>query len=540
MVTEVLTDADLLLRYHREGDEAAFAALVQRHVGMVYRAALRKTKGNGPMAEEVAQRVFTLLAQKAARLINHNALTGWMHQTTCFMTSEALRTERRRRAREQEAFAMRETDSEERNSGWSAIAPLIDNALATLAEDDLEAVLLRYFEELPHAQIGARLSISENAARMRVDRALDKLHMKLSKQGITSTTAALSVALAAQAGTAAVPASLAGSIAVNALACAGAVTAVATAKTGLITFMTTTKGAAWVAGAVTILTLSISGYTAAQRADAAVQATAEINLVRDLAQESAALSAQLAKTKEAVLNTPAPAKSIAPASAGTAPSSGVFESELARLRSVIEARQKRLAANPEYQQRWSHANAVSVNLDHQSFYRATGLSAAQISRFEEILTKWAWDANDLTVTVKTLQLSADDPAVIAERTRQETAKSAELAGLLSPEQLTKLQTFDHTATTRSLVEQVATGAYYLPTPLTADQGARLQQLLNANDPNLMEAGPAWRLDGINWAAVLQQSEATMTPAQFKVLEAVAARAQWVGEQVRIANQWKRK
>jgi DNA-directed RNA polymerase specialized sigma24 family protein len=78
MVVDAPTDTDLLRRYVQDGSEKAFTEFVQRHLGLVYRVALRKSGGNRPLAEDVAQRVFTLVTRKAAVLTNHQTLFGWL------------------------------------------------------------------------------------------------------------------------------------------------------------------------------------------------------------------------------------------------------------------------------------------------------------------------------------------------------------------------------------------------------------------------------------------------------------------------------
>ena len=104
-------------------------------------------------------------------------------------------------------------------AAWERLRPVIDDALGELDERDRQAVLLRFFSGLPLAQVGERLRLTENAARMRVDRALDKLHVRLARRGVTSTSAALAVALTGQAGFA-TPAGLAASVTSTALSAA--------------------------------------------------------------------------------------------------------------------------------------------------------------------------------------------------------------------------------------------------------------------------------------------------------------------------------
>jgi hypothetical protein len=127
----------------------------------------------------------------------------------------------------------RSTDPE---ADWSRLAPVLDEAMHELVEADRVALLLRHFEHRPFADVGARLGLSENAARMRVERALDRLRGRLAKRGITSTGSALALALGGPAVVAA-PAGLAANIAAGAAA-AGAITA---STFGLLSLMASTK-----------------------------------------------------------------------------------------------------------------------------------------------------------------------------------------------------------------------------------------------------------------------------------------------------------
>ncbi|MBS0632427.1 MAG: TonB family protein [Verrucomicrobia bacterium] len=220
------TDAELLRRYADEKSEGAFAELVSRQVNLVHAVALRQCGGDAHLAEDVTQRVFTDLARKARQLSGHAVLGGWLYRSAQFAASDVVRAERRRRAREQEASTMQEILSDHPPGGtadWQKLAPVLDAAIGELSERDRDAVVLRFFEGRPFAEIGAALRLSEDAARMRVDRALDKLHGALRRRGIASTTAALGVALAGQAAGAA-PAGLAASVTGAALAGSAAAT----------------------------------------------------------------------------------------------------------------------------------------------------------------------------------------------------------------------------------------------------------------------------------------------------------------------------
>src|SRR6266853_407221 len=100
-----MEDWNLLREYTEGGSEASFTALVNRHVNLVYSAALRRLD-DPCAAQDVTQTVFCLLAQKASRLPPDTVLIGWLYRTACFKASKYLRTECRHRQREREAALM--------------------------------------------------------------------------------------------------------------------------------------------------------------------------------------------------------------------------------------------------------------------------------------------------------------------------------------------------------------------------------------------------------------------------------------------------
>jgi RNA polymerase sigma factor (sigma-70 family) len=185
-------DAELLTRYARDRDEGAFRVLVERYVDLVFSAALRQVH-DSHIAQDVTQMVFLRLARKASSLPEGVVLAGWLHADTRLTALQVLRAERRRVARE-EAIPMEKSESTE---GWEELRPVVDEALAELEQSERDAVLLRFFGDRSFADVGSALRLSPDAARMRVNRALEKLREVLGKRGITTTAAALSAALLA-------------------------------------------------------------------------------------------------------------------------------------------------------------------------------------------------------------------------------------------------------------------------------------------------------------------------------------------------------
>lgn len=256
-------DAELLSRYADGGSEEAFAELVRRHVDLVYGAAMRRTGGDPHRASEVAQQVFTTLARHARKLSHHALLPAWLHTATRNAALNLMISEQRRQTREAGALALATATAPGGSSpDWDRLRPLLDAAMDELPEADRTAVIMRFLEHRPFAEIAAALEVSEDAARMRTDRALDKLRPALARRGITSTAGALSAILLAQPVLAA-PAGLAVMLAAQALAAAGA---------GALTTLMTTKIIATAAVGL-LLAFGAGNYVGHQQAVPATPAT---------------------------------------------------------------------------------------------------------------------------------------------------------------------------------------------------------------------------------------------------------------------------
>jgi uncharacterized protein (TIGR03435 family) len=239
------TDMDLLRQYAGGNSDAAFAALVSRHVNLVYSAALRKA-GNPHAAEEITQAVFIILAQKAGRIPGRTILPGWLYQTARLTAASFLKREIRRVRREQEAYMLSQTDSSRRSETeadeiWQQLAPLLEDAMGQLGDKDRAAVVLRFFGGKSFAEVAAVAGVSENAAKKRVGHALEKLRKFFMKRGIASTAETIAGAISANSIQAA-PVALAKSItAVAVLKGAAASTSTLTLIKGALKLMAWTK-----------------------------------------------------------------------------------------------------------------------------------------------------------------------------------------------------------------------------------------------------------------------------------------------------------
>ena len=211
-----MTDnTQLLAAFAQHGDEQAFRELVERHINLVYSTALRRVNGNAHLAQDITQSVFTDFARKAKRLGREVILSGWLYQHTIFTASNILRAEQRRLIREQHALAMN-TLHQNPEADWEHLAPVLEEAMQSLPDRDRDAVVLRLFELQPLREVGAALGISEDAARMRVDRAVEKLRDFMARREVKVSGAGLAVLVSARAISAA-PAGMAAGVAAVAL-----------------------------------------------------------------------------------------------------------------------------------------------------------------------------------------------------------------------------------------------------------------------------------------------------------------------------------
>jgi RNA polymerase sigma factor (sigma-70 family) len=194
-----MTDSQqLVAEYVRNGSDAAFRELVTRYVDLVYSTALRLVEGDMHRAEDVTQTAFVDLARKARTLPADVRLGGWLHRDTCLVAGHSLRGERRRQSREKQAAEMNALQNQSA-ADFSQVAPLLDEAINELGEADRTAILLRFFEQQDFRAVGQALGSNEDAARMRVTRALEKLEEFLKRRGVTTSAASLGVVLTANA-----------------------------------------------------------------------------------------------------------------------------------------------------------------------------------------------------------------------------------------------------------------------------------------------------------------------------------------------------
>jgi RNA polymerase sigma factor (sigma-70 family) len=187
---------DPLREYAQTRSPEVFRLLVNSHVDAVYSQCLRELRDPGA-AEDVTQQVFITLAQKAAKIPPKSVLNGWLFTATRYCCANYKRAAARRRAAEHKAALMRDEAIEpfDPTDFRSQAEPILDDAIAHLGQTDRDAVLLRFFRGQSIREIGNVLGVSEDAAKQRISRAVEKLRVYFARQGLTASQATVAALL---------------------------------------------------------------------------------------------------------------------------------------------------------------------------------------------------------------------------------------------------------------------------------------------------------------------------------------------------------
>jgi RNA polymerase sigma factor (sigma-70 family) len=511
-------DDIVLLRQYAGGDEGAFTALFERHVHLVYSAALRQVRIRSH-AEEITQAVFILLARKAKSLNPKTVLSGWLYQAARLTAASLIKREIRRQRREQEVYMQNPTEAA--TPLWEQIAPLLDEAMGQLGEQDRNAIVLRYFENRTPQEVAVALKLNEVAARKRVSRALEKLRNVFAKRGVFSTGAIIGGVISANSVQAA-PAAFANSAAAITIAKGAAVSAStltlikgATKAIAMTTFQKT------IVTAVLAATVGAGIFEAHQKSESQKQ-------IQNLQQQQNSMNEQLAQLQR---DRDDATNRLAGLLAENAQlKSGSNENELLKLRGQVGLLQRQLTfvqakinlpssgleklmADPAMKEMVDQQARRVIKLRYAEMFRELKLSPEQIEKFALIYAN-----------------SAAAPAG--------TDVDGQLRSLLSEEGYARFQEYTQEVPARTTVELL--NSQLGASQLTDEQNAQLLQLVKAEPYNLTygiegDLNPAFfgtqdQIDNyVQQAAdsnqrVVQQAAAFLTHDQLAALNAVLTNA----------------
>jgi RNA polymerase sigma factor (sigma-70 family) len=503
----MVDDVELLRSYAENRSEAAFAELVRRHLNLVYSAALRRVGGDTHLAEDVSQKVFIALARQASSLRGRAVLTGWLYTAARFAAIQVVRTERRRRDREQEAEIMNELiPIPPPNPDWDKLRPVLDELMDRLNERDREALLLRFFEGRAFAELGRALDVTEEAARKRVDRALEKLRALLARRGIVSSAAVVTAMLAGQTVVAA-PVGLAAALTGSALALSDVTVPAA------LTFFQLMSSSKIVGGAAAIV-LIIAAGTATHEVLTLHAAEAS------LATENRDYDSLVTKRRElfdrvqslekatALLQKNIEEETAARAAAEARAITEVQAAKIAVAEDPTAAGYAFMIRHPEVKQVLDEYAAARANFKFRELYDALHFTPLQIHEFESL---WGVGMGATGANEKPLSLRSGDNLSSEERTRR-------LRALLGPDGWQKFVECSKVVEARDITVKVAGALYFTDTPLKPGQADNVIQIFADNRTKPVER----RDTNYDWDAVMNKAALSLSAPQLAVLERMRA------------------
>jgi len=499
------TDAELLLAYAGSRSETAFAGFVERRVGFVYATALRETGGDAHLSQDVAQAVFSLAAKKAGALAGHGRLAGWLYTTTTHIARRERRNARTRARYEQEAAAMNALQHNDHASddpgagGFEKLRPLLNTALDTLRADERESVLLRFFEGRTFGEIGAQLKMSEDAARMRVARAIEKMRAAFARRGVTSSAAALGALLAAEAAAQTAPAGLAAAVSSGAISAAGAgaLASASAAAANVLIFMTTTKTMT-ITAAVAALAIGGAFYGAFSER-AAEKSLADAKRQNDLLLSRSRAAGQQKEASQARANGPTTNWPDEYARGAK------FIDEHPAVRQAFDAYGKANTARRFYRLR---GELGLTDAQWQEFLRIMGSTPGNIS---------AWGFTNLHT----------GGGVYVQWPKAVENNQEELRAFLGDAGLARVQE-EKKYNGEALSGAVATALYFTDTPLSSAQALQLDELVARWDS---ESKTSIRgRDDNAWNAFLSEASGFLSESQIEAMNNQRSIAAWNAEQ----------
>src|SRR5579871_3964708 len=190
---ETSSDDALLRRFTEEGDETAFALLMDRHGPMVLGTA-RRLVGDEHLAEDVFQATFLTLARQAGRLRGAAALPAWLHAVACRLALTVLR-ERKRRHRAENNAVPRAVHTPPEDAVSQEQLAILDEELRRLPERFRLPLILCCLEGRSQAEAAALLSWTPGSLKGRLERGRLRLRERLLRRGLTVAVAAAIPAL---------------------------------------------------------------------------------------------------------------------------------------------------------------------------------------------------------------------------------------------------------------------------------------------------------------------------------------------------------
>ncbi|MDP2899275.1 MAG: sigma-70 family RNA polymerase sigma factor [bacterium] len=176
-------DKELWQDFVLKGREESFHLLVQRHKLGLFNAAYRILYDTHA-AEDIVQRVFVAFIERKNELANVGSLQCWLYRATFNQAINMKKLRRRTKDRERVAETPSTPETPRETAVRTELREELDRALAKLKHSLRIPVILRYLQGMSQAETSEILSLSSEATRKRITRALKRLRKLLTGRGL--------------------------------------------------------------------------------------------------------------------------------------------------------------------------------------------------------------------------------------------------------------------------------------------------------------------------------------------------------------------
>jgi RNA polymerase sigma factor (sigma-70 family) len=180
--TPALSDEQLLERFVGQRDEAAFAALVERHGRLVFGLCRRILRSEHD-AEDAFQATFLVLARRASAIRRRGALGCWLHHVA-YHAAVRLQTQRARRRAHELAATEQRVPGPLDDLTVRELRRLLDEELLRLPEKYRAPLVLCYLEGLTRDEAAQQLRCSLGTFKSRLERGRELLRQRLVRRGL--------------------------------------------------------------------------------------------------------------------------------------------------------------------------------------------------------------------------------------------------------------------------------------------------------------------------------------------------------------------
>lgn len=184
-----------LVALAKQGDQDAFAHLVQTNQNKIYSLALRMT-GNPEDGADLAQEAFLKAWRSLPSFQEESSFSTWLYKLTSNLCIDFLRKEKRRKAAvttvsldgddEEDAPPMEVADhrfTPETEVERRELRAAMSRALHSLSDEHRQILILREVEGLSYTEIAEALELEEGTVKSRIARARISLRNILQKDG---------------------------------------------------------------------------------------------------------------------------------------------------------------------------------------------------------------------------------------------------------------------------------------------------------------------------------------------------------------------